>query len=238
MANTKKNLTANSANCPCTECQVALDEKKKSIQCDLCDSWFCQKCTNVKNVIFDEIGKASSILWTCKHCNITLPGIKKIIATMSTFQDKLNKIEEKIEKIKSTVPSQLAGQSGNMNDIQEMVHQAMQEECEIEMRKLNVLVQGLPESKKKGFAEGNKDDLEKVCEILNVKLNCNVEVKECIRLGRTFDDRKNSSPIRISVLDFDSKRTVFESARRPRNDPLFAHLYYTGPDYKPKTTRL
>ncbi|KAH3694582.1 hypothetical protein DPMN_082021 [Dreissena polymorpha] len=77
-------------------------------------------------------------------------------AKSAQFQDKLNKIEEKIKKIQSTVPSQLAGQSGNMNDIQEMVHQAMQEECEIEMRKLNVLVQGLPESKKKVLQKERK----------------------------------------------------------------------------------
>ncbi|KAH3694591.1 hypothetical protein DPMN_082031 [Dreissena polymorpha] len=80
---------------------------------------------------------------------------------MSTFQDKLNKIEEKIERIQSTVPSQLVGQSGNMNDIQDMVHQAMQEECEIEMRKLNVLVQGLPEIKKKVLQKERKTTLKR-----------------------------------------------------------------------------
>ena len=90
----------------CTDCQVDLeDDKRKSIECDLCGSWYCQKCTKLKTALFEEIGKYSCIMWTCKHCTIALPGLKKIYAQLASFEEKIKSIEEKLETMKAKTPT-------------------------------------------------------------------------------------------------------------------------------------
>ena len=80
----------------CMDCKIDLNgDKIKSISCDFCKSWYCFKCSRLKQVIFNEIGKEDSILWSCRHCRIALPGINSMMTQIRNLEAKVDEIEKK-----------------------------------------------------------------------------------------------------------------------------------------------
>ena len=110
-------------------------------------------------------------------------------------------------------------------NIHDAVRKVLQEEKEIESRKLNLLIQALPESKVETYEGKKRADLEDVNEMINKKFNCNVKIEDCTRLGRTFEGRTKPRPVRISVPDFETKRNILEAARKLKNDVKYSNVY-------------
>ena len=81
--NERENSNENLAKMLCTDCKLDLNSgKTKSIKCDFCKNQYCFKYSKLKQALFNEIGKEESILWTCSHCRIAMPGVNQMMTSI------------------------------------------------------------------------------------------------------------------------------------------------------------
>ena len=98
-------------------------------------------------------------MWFCKHCNIALPGMKKLLKTMTRMGGRQNAMEEKQKKLEDSHREVVArverleesnnnarGDGEGMNElvakcVREVVYEAKQRDT----RRKNVIVRNLPE---------------------------------------------------------------------------------------------
>lgn len=209
----------NSGKIWCTDCNANLSVKTRcSITCDFCESWYCLKCSKLKNSIFNEIGDDPAILWTCQHCRISLPGIKKTMTRLTVIEAKYDILDKKIDEIKT---SQSTAQ--DRGDLRQVVREELNEERELESRRLNILAHFIFERETE---EANSDQTA-VSEILNDTLGLNVQTHDFIRLGHRFNGRRKPRPIRFRVGDMNMKRKILEASPRLRHNPDHANVFFT-----------
>lgn len=209
----------------CIDCNSSL-AKCKSIKCDFCSSWNCFKCCQLPKVIFDEIGKVDSILWTCKHCKIAIPGIKNLLVKITSFETKFEELEKKLCDLQNgsvqPEPKQNnAQQKNDRPDVQEMVRQELEEQRERDSRKFNVLVHNVPECK-----PGEKEE-DLVDHILNTELSLQVETGKCFRLGRLFQDRRKPRPVKFVCKDLATKHSIIDAGKLLNNHEKYSNVYVT-----------
>lgn len=220
--NTSPGAVSPKASSGCTTCKINLDKAKtKSIECDVCDAWFCLKCSKVKTAIFEEISEDESFLWTCPNCRNALPGIKKILVTLTQLQAKTSELEEKVKQLekkcegppRNDIPTR-PPPANEQKNIAEMVSEVITEQNERESRRLNIVCFGLSESTRDtGEGRSNEDEsrIQKVVtEVMNLR---DIEIKEPIRLGRYNPDARRPRPVRVTVENVDEKGRILERAR-------------------------
>lgn len=80
----------------CVDCKIDLSgAKSKCLKCDLCKSMYCYKNSKLKQALFNEIGKEESILWSCAHCRIAIPGVNLMMANLRKLEKTVGVIEKK-----------------------------------------------------------------------------------------------------------------------------------------------
>ena len=79
----------------CVDCKTDLGTKSESIKCGFCKSLYCFKCSKLRQALFNEICKEESILWTCVHCRIAIPGVNMMMAQLSNLEKSLGKKKRK-----------------------------------------------------------------------------------------------------------------------------------------------
>lgn len=211
----------------CKTCHVNLERRKvKRIDCDICDSSYCLKCSKVNPSLFDEIVEDDSLIWTCPCCKVAVPGIKRILVAMTKLQEKINVLEQKLGGMAASqqdadATNQVGAQHETIvhDSVQDAVQKALLEEREIESRKFNLIVQALPES------ENEADDVVKAKALINDKLRCNVELINCVRVGKKSQDKPRL--LRFSVKDFASKRAILDVSKNLKNDTEYSNVYIT-----------
>ena len=100
-----------------------------------------------------------------------------------------------------------------------------EEEHEREMRKMNIVINGLSESKKTNQVDSRRDDAERIKIIINDVLN--LDIDNVFRLGKGVGNRSKPRPIRFSVENYESKRLVLSSVRHLRNHSDYSNVYFT-----------
>lgn len=210
----------------CIDCKADLNGGKvKSITCDFCKSWYCFKCSKLKQAIFNEIGKEESILWTCVHCRIALPGVNAMMSQIRNLEVKVGEIEKKMEHSITSTNKQLPRTEKEL--ILEVIREEKEEESEMESRKLNVVIHQLRESEKGTLEDRKREDCDKVRKILNDELQLEVGAENVFRLGRFSEDMRKARPLRFTVQNFDSKRSILDSSKRLRNHTEFSNVFFT-----------
>ena len=131
---------------------------------------YCFKCSKLRQALFNEIGKEESILWTCVHRRIAIPGVNMMMALLSNLEKKVEGIEKKVNE-----PKEL--QKTDKDLIREVIREEKEEEAEREQRKLNLIIHAMPESNKGTLEDRKQDDCEKVQAILMDTLNLEVDIE-------------------------------------------------------------
>ena len=106
------------------------------------------KCSKLKQALFNEIGKEGSILWTCSHCRIAMPGVNQMMTS-------IRNLEMKVGEIQNQIKNQTELPKTDKDLIRQVIREEKEEEVEIEQRKFNIIVHKLPESKQ-GTVEDRK----------------------------------------------------------------------------------
>jgi len=103
-----------SANCnkakeeKCPDCQKAVHDKDKGLQCEVCEGWFRTKCQNISDEVYKHLEQNEAIHWFCLACNRAVAKIFTSLAPMRARQDKMDSqlqklssdFQELVEKLK------------------------------------------------------------------------------------------------------------------------------------------
>lgn len=211
----------------CIECEAPIHDDSKHLDCGICQHLFCFPCTKTTEKIFNSIGKGKSqgVLWVCQHCRISLPAARVILDKLNKSDEKQKELEARIASLERKLDETTKPQTLKASEpaaISDIVSEVLLEQKEREDKKRNIVISGLPESKKETDAERRADDLERIEDVVsNVMVLPDVRVNTPVRLGRFNPDRERPRMLRVTVDSVETKQDVIEKARtRVKNSRL------------------
>ncbi|XP_052761306.1 uncharacterized protein LOC128203795 [Mya arenaria] len=199
----------------CKDCTQALGNKLKGLQCSFCENYYCQKCTKLKTTLFNDISKEESVLFSCVHCRIAMPAMRKMMAKIISFEQRIEKLEESMV-------------SCDKDMVRNVILEEKEEELERDRRRLNVVIYSLPESTNPSIEQRKEEDIREVDFIINNTLNLNVTVDNVFRLGKLVPNNARPRPVRFTVKDFPAKRNVLNAASKLKNHEKYSRIYLTN----------
>ena len=73
------------------------------MQCDSCDNWYCVACPELNKAAYNSINDHGGVvIWFCKHCNVALPGMKKLLKTMARMGGRQNAMEAQQKQLEDS----------------------------------------------------------------------------------------------------------------------------------------
>lgn len=201
----------------CVCCDTAVvDDEHDSIECFACKNWAHKKCAGLSDDVFHTLSdpKQANIHWVCQHC---LEGNKGILSRHDNRLDKLLDLIPMMQSLNSRIESIEKGLLGEKLEekIEEVVDrkiaEMMEEQREIEKRKLNLIIVNLKESAKAEVEERKKDDLIVAKSLLSklVPLDDN-EVCDPVRLGAIGGNKPRM--LRVTVKSEEKKKEIMKKA--------------------------
>ena len=184
---------------PCIECKHVIGEHDEALMCDCCDQWYCFTCSHIASrSIYEALAQSSKedgIMWYCRHCRISYPGMKKTVEKVARLEKNQEDIISRLEKLEN-------------GGIESAIKDVLEEKQHIEERQLNLICFGLDESNKGSAEERRSDDETRINFVLNEILNANdVVFKERpVRLGKFDKDKKR--PVKLFLTNVESKKSL------------------------------
>ena len=196
------------------------------MKCTVCEFVFHAKCESVtpqQFSLFRELDKLKAPFeWLCSTCRKV--DVMNIMKTMHLMQNKIENLEKEVASLKQRNPSHenntenvLSSQSSSQNS---SVSDAVNEALDIERRKFNLVISGMP-------VRDDISDVELVQSLLEdpvLDVTGTVHINDVRRIG-------NKGLMIISFDSMESKRSVLKSAHRLRSSTIAAHKdIYISPD--------
>ena len=124
--------------------------------------------------------------------------------------------------------------TSDVSIITSTVTSLLKEEREREERKLNILINGIPESTTESPTDRKAHDIKQVSEIFSELLEVKTTVEEAVRLGKRDSSRKRL--IKVSVSSLAVKTAVLRNnfKLRSKSDPDWVKRVFITPDLTPK----
>ena len=186
------------------------------VQCDFCDNVYCYKCSEIsskaqykKNYVL-KLRKRMAQCGFCRHCRTSVPGVKKMTVRVT-----------KVEETQSQVLNRLDSLEKTTEGIDEKIKEAIQEQKEVDIRKLSVMCFGLRESTEESQEERNAEETEKLKRIITYDLELSeddfpLDGFTPIRIGQPKPNRVR--PIRFEAKTVAGKKKLLQMARTKLKD--------------------
>lgn len=209
-----------------------------SVECSVCERWFHFSCVDISAALAAELDKdkdkEDQLTWTCRECN---RGAKKIMCHIAKLSVRMTKHEDRMDEMKSqldviesrTTPVE---QQVTRSNVSEIVAEQIYECKERELRKANVIIHNMPESKKDKAEERQGDDINFTKSIANELSIKDIQITSAIRIGKKGDKPRLTKIVMSSVTQ---KRDLMKKApdlRKSEND-LMKKIFIT-PDQTQK----
>ena len=226
----------------CLECQEECKPTEKAMMCERCDLWIHASCgdipDNVYDIFYEKGSKLTCMRYFCNKCDEKVTESIEKCNTLeqetATLKKDMIEVKADIQKINASIKQQV---SDKVSDI-------MDDKKEIERRKMNLIVFGLPE------ADANETDktlwsttkkIEKDIEEISVIISEDLGVALSPRTG-IIDARRiggpkpgQPRPLKIEFRDLNAKRDVLSNAMKLRNsDKEICKKIYINPDLTEK----
>ena len=228
-------------NCPSCEKKVGDDEC--SMFCNLCELWFHIDCVQFPKAVYDILSKhkdLESIKWFCPTCK---PKSEEALEKYCSLERKTETLSEDMITVKNEVETLKTTIS---NIVKKEIFDGLGERQEIERRKMNLVVYGLPEPDIDQSIAWDTDkkvqhDTDTVRNIFVNELGAALSPREGIvdsrRLGKKTDDRPR--PLKLVFNNMEAKRFVLVNAKNLRNstDPIGKKLF-VNPDLTPSQRKI
>jgi len=227
----------------CSVCMMsAVDE---TACCDICEAVCHISCLPVPQKLREPLQKLLSIIgWVCDSCRASArSNLHKLQSALSHLTQEVAHLQQQIKNL--TVPASASSNDGNMIDrnpentdevpknngsvnVQRMVHRTLED---LQLRKSNVVVTGLPET---GDAESDHKQFTDFCTEHLLLKPC---VTGCFRLGREMSDRPRRLLVKLRTEQ--SVDELLRDARKLRTspDPL-AKSVFLNSDLSPQQRQL
>ena len=218
----------------CQRCRN--DCGKDYMKCNLCDCIFHTKCESVSAQqlsLFRELDKLKTPYeWLCSSCRKT--DVMNIMKSIQIMQTKIDNLEKEVASLKqknTSDNSELSDASRSSHTVTPSatpISEAVNEAIDIERRKLNLVVSGMPQS-------GEKSDAELVHELLEdpaLQITGTVFVRDVQRIG-------NKGLMLITFDSIENKRVVLKGAFHLRLSNIPGHRdIYISPDLTKKQRQI
>ncbi len=151
-------------NCGTCKQPVITDDPNGGIQCDICNFWFhatsCQKMSQLRYSALNEEHDDNSLHWYCDRCRVSA---KKMLTSLTTISHDIDLLKVDVAQLKTSQDDTNAAATltrtdvaTNRNDIKGLAADIVRldkkldhvstEAQEIDIRKANIVIRGLPES--------------------------------------------------------------------------------------------
>ena len=128
----------------CLDCDQPCTDQQKALLCERCDSWVHASCAGVENDVYDIFFKKGSklpgIRFFCKKCDDKVTEVIEKCSTLEqdtiTLKKEMIEVRADIAKINETIKTR----------VNDKVSDIMNDKREIDRRKMNLMVFGLPEA--------------------------------------------------------------------------------------------
>ena len=181
----KTSAKVNSKNCG--QCNQPFKKNQKSLNCNVCNYWFCLDCSHVPVKMYDMLRSQScvNLPFNCDGCLRVLPKLTEMVSQLNNQSKRYDECNQKIKDLEGSIDEK----------IEKQVEKAIELYRDREDRKCNVIFHNIPES----FCENKKEeDGRKLRDVLAV-MKCNdIEPKAFVRLGRPIDGKQRLTKV---ILD-------------------------------------
>lgn len=245
---TRKDATVIEGGEKCGECKKVVGKNERGVMCEQCELWFHCKCEKLMEDTYlllnqdkihfycsrcdKAVGKLLKAVTTLQmrqdrmeedmRCVMSeLEEVKTEMAKVtSNTEAKQVIIEEdsfrqkwqtEMGKMKSDLESQV---TSSVRHVKEDVEESL----EIERRKCNLIIHGVPEA-------DAEQDVEAVIEVFGqgLKLDFGRHVDKMLRIGRLVEAK--SRPIRLMIKTLDGKKEILARAKQLKENDKFKRMF-------------
>ena len=232
---------------PCIFCgeECTENEEQKlgydSINCFGCKKWAHQRCAKLSNTEFMDMVRSRNKQWVCTPCveadnppvserDARLDKLLDIIPVIKTMNNRMGDLEKHVQELSGPKLDK------KIEDIVDRkVKEAMEEQCEIDRRKKNLIVVNLKECFKPNEKDRIASDTRAIKHLLAQIVDLDDdEMTEPVRLGAP--PKKGDKPrlVKFSVKTEEKKSEIIRKARSLNDYKPYEKRVYFNSDYTPK----
>ena len=140
----KKSVTSENV---CPDCTNQVRNSDKGLMCDVCENWHHIACQQISDAKYKFLSapENSDVHWFCLPCNKSAAKLLKLITSLQTRQDELEKKMETVEKIVSDSTSGLQVTDTKLKELERVCDEASAKL----QTEINEIRNGISEIKKK-----------------------------------------------------------------------------------------
>ena len=232
----------------CLKCEKNVCPLDNALQSEKYHYWSHIGCVGITKKAYETLQELKTTMWFCKGCFKTA---KQDIEGATTFKSNMRAMKDELVAIKSEIVKKNTNEreaatetkatttGGTKQDLEGKLEGVIKEREEVEKRKRNIIVHGLPEKRADGTERNDTDALKEMCRDINIP---EVEVFQLTRLGskeppQSYREKTGSSdrpwtrPLLVKLKDEDTKFKILRAARELRSK--LSHAYITA-DLTPK----
>ena len=213
----------------CKDSKKVIHTRDSPAECDFCENCFCFKCSKIATKeAYKRLGSSKDedgTMWFCYHCRTSFTGVRKMVCRVAKVEQKQADLDEKQEAMGKRIDEL------ENNGIESRIREALMEQKERDIRKLNVMVFGLPESEQETPERRNEEDYDRILDIARVVMELEnprtMFTGRPIRIGLRKPGK--SRPLRLTVDSTDSKKKIMEAARlkvKESDDEMTRNVYF------------
>ena len=218
---------------PCNVCTKEIADKQSAMCCEYCLKWHHITCVNMSKEVYDILFKETidGISWYCQTCKDkakeAISKVSSIEQQNKVIKEDVAELKEKVQNIEKTISIQ----------VKESINSSIQEKDDIQPRKLNLIIYGVPEHDPNDENKSNWDNDAKIAEDtktissiitneLGVGLSPRNTIYDAKRIGLKKADKKPRA-VRITFDSIETKRDVLSGAKKLRlsSHPLAKNMY-------------
>ena len=221
----------------CLECDTECTKGQRALLCDRCCFWTHASCTEVDDevydIFFEKGSKLACFRYFCKKCDnkVTeaLEKYDKLEQDTQLLKSEMKVVQDKVEKIEETIKT----------TVRDKISDVMEDQREVDKRKMNLIVFGLPEIELGQDTVWNtpekvEKDIESMNKLITEELGVGLSNRNGIinarRLGGSTSKTK-PRPLRIEFRDLNTKRDVLTNAKKFRDSTSdIAKQIFINPD--------
>ena len=233
---------------PCGKCSKNCTDQNSAMECELCFKWYHAVCVDIPLEAYTWMRKVTGARWFCSMCNSKVDKLMEKANSLEVETKVLRTDMNSVTKRLEIVEKKLEG------SVKKEIGSALNEQVDIEKRKLNLVVFNLPEPENTENTVWDIDtkvakDTKEISRIIkdNLKIhisdNTIVNARRLGTLDTTSDSAKNGTPkprpLKITFSDITKKRDLLTAAKKLRScEDDIANRLYINPDLTPEQRKL
>ena len=140
----KAELEKDNVPYPCGKCKTNCTDENMAMFCELCLTWYHAICVGIPKEAYNWLRKVKGSKWFCTNCDSK---VDKILDKANTLEVEMKVLRNEMDDVNTRLTKAEKKLEGS---VKQEIGLAMNEQAEIEKRKMNLVVFNLPEPENTG----------------------------------------------------------------------------------------